>query len=36
MQHCSTNQEEVVRMAVRGDEFVCLSDDEGLKHIVNF
>ena len=22
-----------MRMAVRGDDFVCLSDDNGLKHI---
>ena len=26
------NPKEDVRMAVRGDDFVCLSDDEGLKH----
>ena len=27
------NPKEDVRMAVRGNDFVCLSDDEGLKHI---
>ena len=27
------NPKEDVRMAVHGDDFVCLSDDEGLKHI---
>ena len=27
------NPIEDVRVAVRGDDFVCLSDDDGLKHI---
>ena len=27
------NPEQDVRMAVHGDDFVCLSDDDGLKHI---
>ena len=27
------NPNEDVRMAVHGDDFVCLSDDDGLKHI---
>ena len=27
------NPNQVVRMAVRGDDSVCLSDDDGLKHI---
>ena len=27
------NSNEVVRMAVHGDDCVCLSDDDGLKHI---
>ena len=27
------NQNEDVRTAVHGDDFVCLSDDDGLKHI---
>ena len=27
------NPAEDVRMAVHGDDFVCLSDDEGFKHI---
>ena len=27
------NPNQDVRMAVRGDDFVCLSDDDGLKHI---
>ena len=27
---------EDVRMAVRGEDFVCLSDDDGLKHIDSF
>ena len=29
------NSTEDVRMAVHGDDFVCLSDDDGLKHIDN-
>ena len=34
MQHCFTiNSKEDVRMAVYGDDFVCLSDDDGCKHI---
>ena len=32
MQHCFTIQNKM-RMAVHGDDFVCLSDDDGLKHI---
>ena len=34
--HCAAlfrNPNEDVRMAVHGDHFVCLSDDDGLKHI---
>ena len=27
------NPNQDVRMAVHGDDFVCLSDDDGLKHI---
>ena len=27
------NPNEDVRMAVHGDDFVCLSDDDGFKHI---
>ena len=27
------NSNEGVEMALRGDDFVCLSDDNGLKHI---
>ena len=27
------NPNQDVRVAVRGDDFVCLSDDDGLKHI---
>ena len=27
------NTNEDARMAVHGDDFVCLSDDDGLKHI---
>ena len=27
------NPNQDVRMAVYGDDFVCLSDDDGLKHI---
>ena len=27
------NPKEDVRMAVHGDDFVCLSEDKGLKHI---
>ena len=27
------NPNEDVRMAVYGDDFVCLSDDDGIKHI---
>ena len=27
------NRNQAVRMAVHGDDFVCLSDDDGLKHI---
>ena len=33
MQHCSTIQIKDVRMAVHGDDCVCLSDDDGLEHI---
>ena len=34
MQHCfNNNSKEDVRMAVYGDNFVCLSDDDGFKHI---
>ena len=29
------NPNQDVRMAVRGDDFVCLSDDDGVKHIDN-
>ena len=29
MQHCST----IRIIAVQGDDFVCLSDNDGLKHI---
>ena len=31
--HCSTIPNQDVRMAVHGDDFACLSDDDGLKHI---
>ena len=34
--HCATlfhNPNQDVRMTVHGDDFVCLSDDDGLKHI---
>ena len=27
------NSNEDVRVAVHGDDFVCLSDDDGIKHI---
>ena len=30
------NPNQDVRMAVHGDDFVCLSDDDGLKHIDSF
>ena len=30
------NPNQDVRMAVYGDDFVCLSHDDGLKHIDNF
>ena len=33
MQPCSTTSNEDVKMDVNGDDFVCLSDDDGLKHI---
>ena len=33
MLHCSTIPSQDVRRAVRGDDFVCLSDDDGLRHI---
>ena len=36
MQHSAAlfhNPNQDVRMAVHGDDFVCLSDDDGLKHI---
>ena len=29
------NRNQDVRMAVHGGDFVCLSDDDGLKHIVS-
>ena len=32
VQHCSIMQKQDVRMAVHGDDFVCLSDDDGRKH----
>ena len=35
MQHLFHNTNQDVRMAVHGDDFVCLSDDDGLKHIDN-
>ena len=34
MQPCSNSNEDVM-MAVHGNDFVCLADDDGLKHIDN-
>ena len=33
MKHSAHIPNQDVRMAVHGDDFVCLSDDDGLKHI---
>ena len=34
MQHCSTTSNQDVRMAVHGDDLVCLSDEDGLDAVL--